>query len=59
MVARDGRVIAEMKSQTPHDEGFGAGEATAKVLVEQVERALRPAVARPVAGADRCRAARA
>jgi glucokinase len=25
-----------MKSQTPHDEGFGAGEATAKVLVEQV-----------------------
>jgi len=36
MVARDGRVVGEMKSQTPHDEGFGAGEATAKVLVEQV-----------------------
>ena len=36
LVARDGRVIDEMKSQTPHDEGFGAGEATTKVLVEQV-----------------------
>jgi glucokinase len=36
MVARDGRVVGEMKSQTPHDEGFGAGEATAKVLVEQI-----------------------
>ncbi|MGB8178823.1 MAG: ROK family protein [Acidimicrobiales bacterium] len=36
MVARDGRVVGEIKSQTPHDEGFGAGEATAKVLVEQV-----------------------
>jgi glucokinase len=36
MVARDGRVIAEMNSQTPHDEGLAAGEATAKVLVEQV-----------------------
>jgi glucokinase len=36
MVARDGRVVGEVKSQTPHDEGFGAGEATAKVLVEQV-----------------------
>jgi glucokinase len=36
MVARDGRVIAEMNSQTPHDVGLSAGEATAKVLVEQV-----------------------
>ncbi len=36
MVARDGRVVGEMKSQTPHDEGFGAGEATAKVIAEQV-----------------------
>jgi glucokinase len=36
LVARDGRVVGEMKSQTPHDEGFGAGEATTKVLVEQV-----------------------
>jgi glucokinase len=36
LVARDGRVLGEMKSQTPHDEGFGAGEATTKVLVEQV-----------------------
>ena len=36
MVARDGRVIAEMNSQTPHDDGLAAGEATAKVLVEQV-----------------------
>ncbi len=36
MVARDGRVIAEMNSQTPHDVGLAAGEATAKVLVEQV-----------------------
>jgi glucokinase len=36
MVARDGRIIGEIKSQTPHDEGFGAGEATAKVIAEQV-----------------------
>jgi len=36
MVARDGRVLGEMQSQTPHDEGFGAGEATTKVLVEQI-----------------------
>jgi glucokinase len=36
LVARDGRVLGEMVSQTPHDEGFGAGEATTKVLVEQV-----------------------
>jgi len=36
VVARDGRVLGEHKSQTPHDEGFGAGEAAAKVLVEQV-----------------------
>jgi glucokinase len=36
MVARDGRVVGEVKSQTPHDEGFNAGEATAKVLVEQI-----------------------
>ncbi len=36
MVARDGRVLGELKSQTPHDQGFGAGEATAKVLVKQV-----------------------
>jgi glucokinase len=36
MVARDGRVVGELKSQTPHDEGFGAGEATTKVIVEQV-----------------------
>ncbi|MGA7835300.1 MAG: ROK family protein, partial [Acidimicrobiales bacterium] len=36
MVARDGRIVGEVKSQTPHDEGFGAGETTAKVVVEQV-----------------------
>ena len=36
MVARDGRVVGEIKSQTPHDEGFGAGEATAKVVAEQI-----------------------
>jgi len=36
MVARDGRVLGALKSQTPHDEGFGAGEATARVLVKQV-----------------------
>ncbi len=36
MVARDGRVVGEIKSQTPHDEGFDAGEATAKVVVEQI-----------------------
>lgn len=37
LVGRDGRVLGERISQTPHDEGFGAGEATTKVLVEQVE----------------------
>lgn len=36
MVARDGRVLGEMLSPTPHEEGFGAGEVTTKVLVEQV-----------------------
>jgi glucokinase len=36
MVARDGRVLAELQSQTPHDVGLGAGDATAKVLVEQI-----------------------
>lgn len=36
MVARDGRVLGEITAQTPHDEGFGAGEATTKVLVDQV-----------------------
>ncbi len=36
LVARDGRVLGERRSQTPHDEGFGAGEATAKVIVELV-----------------------
>lgn len=36
LVARDGRVVGEVKSQTPHDEGFGAGEATAKVVAEQI-----------------------
>jgi glucokinase len=49
LVARDGRVLGEMVSQTPHDEGFGAGEATAKVLVEQVyelcdRQSLNPAM---------------
>lgn len=37
LVARDGRVLDEVQSQTPHDEGFGAGETTTKVLVEQVD----------------------
>ncbi|MGH3733955.1 MAG: ROK family protein [Acidimicrobiales bacterium] len=37
MVARDLRVVGDVKSQTPHDEGFGAGESTAKVLVEQID----------------------
>jgi glucokinase len=37
LVARDGRVLGEVQAQTPHDEGFGAGEATAKVLRAQVE----------------------
>lgn len=36
MVARDGRVLGEMLSPTPHEEGFGAGEVTTKVLVEQI-----------------------
>ncbi len=30
MVARDGRVLAELQSQTPHDVGMGAGDATAR-----------------------------
>ena len=39
IVARDGRVLAEVKARTPHDEREGAGEATARVLTEQI-RAL-------------------
>ena len=36
IVARDGRVLGEVKSRTPHDESVGAGEATAQVLTEQI-----------------------
>jgi len=36
LVARDGRVLGEVKSATPHLEGNDAGAATAAVLTEQV-----------------------
>ncbi len=32
IVARDGRVLSEVRALTPHDHADGAGEATAKVL---------------------------
>jgi glucokinase len=38
IVARDGRVLGEVKSATPHDPGAGAGRATAKVLTAQVRQ---------------------
>lgn len=37
LVARDGRVLGEVQTSTPHDRSAAAGEATAKVLVTQVE----------------------
>lgn len=36
IVARDGRVLGEVQTATPHDGGFPAGAATAEVLTEQV-----------------------
>ncbi len=36
IVARDGRVLGEVQSATPHDVGAGAGAATAEVLTAQV-----------------------
>ncbi len=36
IVARDGRVLSEVKSATPHDLNESAGAATASVLTEQV-----------------------
>jgi glucokinase len=36
IVARDGRVLGEVKSKTPHDTDQAAGEATAAVLTEQI-----------------------
>ena len=36
IVARDGRVLGEVKSKTPHDTDQAAGEATASVLTEQI-----------------------
>jgi glucokinase len=36
IVARDGRVLGEIQSATPHDPGAGAGAATAEVLTAQV-----------------------
>ncbi len=58
MVARDGRVLGELKSQTPHDQGFGAGEATAKVLVKQVTSSASAtgAIRRTCPSASECRA---
>lgn len=37
IVARDGRVLGEVKSKTPHEVSHGAGEATAAVLTEQIQ----------------------
>jgi glucokinase len=36
IVARDGRVLGEVKAKTPHDAGNRAGEATAAVLTGQI-----------------------
>jgi glucokinase len=36
IVARDGRVLGEVQSATPHDPAAGAGAATAEVLTAQV-----------------------
>jgi glucokinase len=36
LVSRDGLVLDELQAQTPHDEGFGAGDATSKVIAEQI-----------------------
>ena len=43
LVARDGRVLGEMVSQTPHDEGFGAGEATTTVIAPAIANAIHDA----------------
>jgi glucokinase len=40
-VARDGRVLGEVRAATPHDEGLAAGEATAEVLTGQVRELSR------------------
>ena len=37
LVTRDGEILDELRSSTPHDEHGPAGVATAKVLVNQVE----------------------
>ncbi len=38
IVARDGRVLGEVKSKTPHEARHGAGEATAAVLTDQIQQ---------------------
>jgi glucokinase len=37
LVSRDGEILDELRSSTPHDAQGGAGTATAKVLAEQIE----------------------
>lgn len=38
IVARDGRVLGEVKAKTPHEARHGAGEATAAVLTDQIHQ---------------------
>jgi len=40
IVARDGRVLGEVRAKTPHEAGNSAGEATAAVLTEQIVQLL-------------------
>ena len=37
LVARDGRVLGEVNAPTPHDDQLAAGEATTRVLANQVQ----------------------
>ena len=41
LVARDGRVLGEITTPTPHDDELAAGEATTRVLASQVETLCR------------------
>lgn len=40
LVARDGRVLGEVQSKTPHETGEQAGDATAAVLTDQIRELL-------------------
>jgi len=41
LVARDGRVLGEVNAPTPHDDQLAAGEATTRVLADQVQTLCR------------------